>query len=114
MTYTEKRLEDKQKLINEYQCFLDTLPILKDGEYKDPITDWWIEKIESLLKLKQEEIEKAMEEMRKYHREFECNGANSGRGCHEDWCEDQKCRNAPKEYNQALDDLKPIITNLLK
>ena len=37
----EKILELKE----EYERFLDTLPTLKDGENKDPITDWWIGKI---------------------------------------------------------------------
>jgi len=45
MTYTEKRLELKE----EYDRFLDTLPTLKEGENKDPITGWWIEKIQQAL-----------------------------------------------------------------
>ena len=39
MTYIEKKRE-------EYERFLDTLPALKDGENKDPITDWWLEQIQ--------------------------------------------------------------------
>jgi len=42
-------------------------------------------------------------ERRKIHKEFECNGAHNGKGCYESWCEDQNCRNAPKEWNLALD-----------
>lgn len=46
-----------------------------------------------------------IEGLSKYHKEFECNGANNGKGCYEMFCEDQECRNAPKEYNSALSDL---------
>lgn len=52
-----------------------------------------------------------VEGMKKYHKEFECSGANNGKGCYETFCEDQNCRNAPKEYNQALLD---IATSLRK
>ena len=47
--------------------------------------------------------------MKKYHKEFECNGANNGKGCYETFCEDQNCRNAPKEYNQALQDVIKLL-----
>ena len=42
--------------------------------------------------------------------EFECNGAFNGKGCYEDFCEDQNCRNAPKEYNQAIADVLVHLT----
>lgn len=58
-------------------------------------------------------VEKGMS-LKKYHKEFECNGANNGRGCYEDFCEDQECRNAPKEYNQALADFANLIKDSKK
>lgn len=43
------------------------------------------------------------EKDRKWHKEFECNAAFNGKGCFETFCEDQNCRNAPKEWNQSKD-----------
>lgn len=57
------------------------------------------------LESKMSDLRKEVEKKRKYHKEFECNGAFNGRGCYESWCEDQDCRNAPKEYNSALDEV---------
>lgn len=57
-----------------------------------------------------EAIREEIEKKRKYHKEFECNGAHNGKGCYETFCEDQECRNAPKEYNQALDDLLKALS----
>ena len=57
------------------------------------VADWWLEKIESLLKSKQEEIEGAVENMKKDSTFF---------------------ITYRTDYNEALDDLKPIITNILK
>ena len=40
-------MTDRSKIIElreEYERFLDTLPVLKDGENKDPL-DWWLQKI---------------------------------------------------------------------
>ena len=54
--------------------------------------------IESLLKSKQEEIEEAMDRMKKVHK-FKVTEVEDI---------------AKESYNQALDDLKPIISNLLK
>jgi len=53
---------------------------------------------ESLLKSKQEEIEEAMDRMKKVHK-FKVTEVEDI---------------AKENYNQALDDLKPIISNLLK
>lgn len=66
--------------------------------------------ISKLLQSKEQELRENIEGMRKYHREFECNGANNGKGCYETWCEDQNCRNAPKEYNQALSDILNLLS----
>ena len=69
------------------------------GDYhNDNYADWWLNKIESLLKSKQEEMEKDIEKMKKVHK-FKVT----------------EVEDITKEsYNQALDDLKPIISNLLK
>lgn len=40
----------------------------------------------------------------KYHKEFECNF-----GTHESFCENQDCPNAPKEYNQGVQDYLDAI-----
>ena len=68
------------------------------------IADWWIEKIDSLLKSKQEEIEGELEKMKK---EIDLTKTVK-RGT---------ATNANRRklnYNQSLDDLKPIINNILK
>ena len=52
-----------------------------------------------------------VEGLRKVHHEFECNGAHNGKGCYECWCDDQNCRNAPKEYNQAIDEVLKLLNN---
>ncbi len=57
-----------------------------------------------------EAVKEMVEGRKKYHKEFECNGAHNGKGCYETFCEDQNCRNAPKEYNQALTDLLSELT----
>jgi len=67
----------------------------------------WVDPVQQERTRIIEEVEK----MRKYHKEFECNGAHNGKGCFEDFCEDQNCKNAPKEYNQALTDIINIIKN---
>ena len=55
-------------------------------------------------------LKKRVEGMKKYHKEFECKGANNGRGCYETFCEDQNCRNAPKEFNSAyISGLNPTL-----
>jgi len=66
------------------------------GIKKDAIADWWIEKIESLLKSKQKEIERAMDKMKKTQDEVDDNDEGE------------------RYYNEAIDDLKPIISNILK
>jgi len=48
----EKILELKE----EYERFLDTLPTLKDGENKDPITDWWIGKVTQAIAEERERV----------------------------------------------------------
>jgi len=68
---------------------------------------WFI--IECRLKEHDTKLVEAVEGLKKYHKEFECNGAHKGKGCYESWCEDQDCRNAPKEYNKALQDAVNII-----
>jgi len=54
-----------------------------------------------------------LEKMKKVHKEFECNGANNGKGCYECFCEDQNCRNAPKEYNQAISDVQSLLPQII-
>lgn len=56
------------------------------------------------------ELRERIEWMKKYHKEFECKGAYGGRGCYETFCEDQNCKNAPKEYNQALKDVLNLLS----
>jgi len=69
-------------------------PLMIDDEQEKAIISF----IDSLLKSKQEEIEKVME--KKMLPETEMKGGV-----------DYMCGRA---YNQAVDDLKPIITNILK
>lgn len=51
---------------------------------------------------------------KKYHKEFECNGAFGGHGCFEMFCEDQECRNAPKEYNACRTEIETALNEELK
>lgn len=76
---------------------------------RDKIIDFISQTLATALKEQEERLVKEIEKSKKVHREFECNGAYNGKGCYEDWCEDQNCRNAPKEYNQALSDCITII-----
>jgi len=70
--------------------------------------------IESLLKSKQEEIEKAMPEKKVSLIVMGFNGVTKKGVISEDGYE-ILCKEMEKRgYNQALDDLKPIISNLLK
>jgi len=97
-------MENKEKeLREEFQNFADRIIWSNDDGSEKYIgvgnmADWWIKKIESLLKSKQEEIEEAMDRMKKVHK-FKVTEVEDI---------------AKENYNQALDDLKPIITNLLK
>jgi hypothetical protein len=63
-------------------------------------------------------LKNRIEEMRKVHREFECNGAYDGKGCYEDWCDIKTCTSkdavACKTYNQALDDVLAILPSHLE
>ena len=84
----EIRGEWSQEVDNEMP-----MVFIVDGE--EQIAYWWLNKIEALLQSKQEEIEKAMDKTRKEitHPQFAL---------------------YEKGYNQALEDLKPIISNLFK
>lgn len=72
-----------------------------------------IDKIQEIFTTELKTLLEKVERMKKYHKEFECNGANNGKGCYETFCEDQNCRNAPKEYNSALTDISNIIKTLI-
>jgi hypothetical protein len=81
------------------------------------VVDALVKFISSQDTSKSDTLDSIEEEVRgkiKYHKEFECNGANNGKGCYEDWCEDQNCRNAPKEWNEALDKVLQIISSYKK
>jgi len=71
----------------------------------------------TLLAIAEGEVAR-LEGERKWHKEFECNGANNGKGCFETFCEDQNCRNAPNGHNNAINDQilhwKEIISFLNK
>ena len=68
------------------------------SHFGEPIPEWTAleSSIDFFLKSKQEEIEKAMEKMKKTQDEVDDNDEGE------------------RYYNQAVDDLKPIISNLLK
>ena len=69
--------------------------------------------LEDMLTAQLEEIVERLEKEKKYHKEFECNGANNGKGCYETFCEDQDCRNAPKEHNSTLSSAQAIIKEFI-
>jgi hypothetical protein len=88
----------------------------KGAEVREHLPDEEIEKYKELesfiskaISQREKEIAEDVNKLKKYHKEFECNGAHNGRGCYESWCEDQECRNAPKEYNQAITDVLSIL-----
>jgi len=64
---------------------------------------------EEIISKYQAELIEKVRGLKKYHKEFECNGAFNGRGCYESWCEDQTCRNAPKEHNEAIEQVIALI-----
>jgi len=89
---------NKELLKKEWQEFVEKQIWEGEDEYTKNmgvgnVSDWWIEKIDSILKSKQEEIEKAMENMKKNPKKDIV------------YC---------TSYELAIDDLKPIISNLLK
>lgn len=67
--------------------------------------------INNLLASHNNSLVERLEWLKKVHKEFECNGAHGGRGCFESWCEDQDCRNAPKEHNKAITEAQELIKN---
>jgi len=91
-------MENKDKIQDEFIDFWEKTDNVGLGNYSDAVTQWWFEKIESILESKQEEIEKAMN--KNMLSETEMKGGV-----------DYMCG---KAYNQAILDLKPIISNLLK
>jgi len=103
----------KDKLREEFEkTFDEKYPSVRSytaGHLQDFVCDFWLSKRDTELKTLLEKVEG----MKKYHKEFECNGANNGKGCYETFCEDQNCRNAPKEYNSALTDISNIIKTLI-
>jgi len=78
-------------------------------EQVEKITTFWLTLIEEELSRQREEMMEKVEGMKKEHREFECNGANNGKGCYEDWCNIETCTSKDaiecKTYNQAIEDL---------
>ncbi len=70
--------------------------------------------MKSALLAQLEELEGEIENMKKYHKEFECNGANNGKGCYETFCEDQNCINASREHNQALSSILSLLQDKKK
>ena len=85
--------KEKDKIQDEFMEFWEKNDNVGLGKYSDDVADWWFSKIDLLLKSKQEEIERAMDEMRKNPKKDIV------------YC---------TSYELALDDLKPIITNILK
>lgn len=79
-------------------------------EQKAQISAYIVVQLHDLIRAEIEEIEG----MKKVHKEFECNGANNGRGCYETFCEDQDCRNAPKEWNSALTAVQERLKSYIK
>jgi len=103
----EAREEWSQEVDNEMP-----MVFIVDGE--EQIAYWWLNKIDSLLKLKQEEIEKAMPEKKVSLIVMGFDGVTKKGVISEDGYE-ILCKEMEKRgYNQALDDLKPIISKILK
>lgn len=64
-----------------------------------------------------QEIRKEIGGMKQVHREFECNGANNGKGCYETWCDFETCiaKDAMccKGHNEAIDKVLALIDTKL-
>lgn len=89
------------------------LCLFRDANNFEKCFDGMLEKaLDQALTSQKAKFKEVVEGMEKYHKEFECNGANNGKGCYETFCEDQNCRNAPKDYNQALQDVLKGIDNI--
>ena len=54
---------NKDKMQDEFMDFWHKTDNVGLGSYSDSVTDWWFEKIESILKLKQEEMRGAFNRM---------------------------------------------------
>lgn len=87
----------------------DDKPPFSFGGWREDVAYEFVAIVKYWVLQREKEIAEEVEKMKKYHREFECNGAFNGKGCYESWCEDQECRNAPKEYNQAITDVLQIL-----
>ena len=103
-------MENKDKIQDEFMEFWEKTDNVGLGKYSDAVTQWWFEKIESILKSKQEEIEGEMDEMKK---------TKTTGFLHVIWGEKLRSKipamsDTDVSYNKALDELKPIISNLLK
>src|SRR3990167_1421306 len=94
------------KIVQEFEEMLKIVATDEDEDMTEEYRAQWLRTTLSTLISKQIE---AIEKSKKWHKEFECSGAHDGKGCYEAFCEDQNCRNAPKEYNAGLDTAITIL-----
>ena len=93
-------MENKDKIQDEFIDFWEKTDNVGLGNYSDAVTQWWFEKIESILESKQEEIEKTIKNEDKFVSQgckvcgcgmrSEAKGGQGGNGacgcsCHSTW-----------------------------
>jgi hypothetical protein len=100
-----------EEIRGEIEKFCDSwgIPDSMRGEWRDLFS--------RLLSSKAKEIGEKLELMKKIHREFECNGANKGKGCYETWCEMETCISQDalicKTINSSMNAAQSIVKEVL-
>lgn len=116
MTSTEPKKEWLKRrvmgLVNSlYE--LAELQVVQRQNINDKADGIAVQWAEELLLSRDEALVAGLEGMKRQHREFECNGANNGRGCFESWCDMAVCVSqealACRNYNAALNEAIALI-----